>query len=150
MASSAALAGVLLTVGIQGLTAQTATPQVDREVMLFQDVDHKPRLLATHLLFYPRGLEHDSGTVTLMVVIDSTGVPVPGSAKVLPASASIFAGAARLTVEHERFEPGSFRGTPVNVLLQQDIKFRPGAVACDSIVTFEGADFCTSAPVARP
>jgi len=89
-------------------------------------VDVAPIMLTHPALEYPALLRSAGveGVVIVEVVIDSAGVPEPGSLRVVQASHQGFVAAATRAVLGARFRPGRARGKPVRVLIRQPIAFR--------------------------
>jgi|SRR6478736_2816081 len=90
------------------------------------DVDDVPVLRSAPAPRYPRVMAEAgiAGSVTLSFVIDTTGLVVAGSAKVVRSSHEAFVAAAEEAVYGSRFTPAKRRGEAVPVLVRQTVSFR--------------------------
>jgi protein TonB len=67
-----------------------------------------------------------SGRVGVEFVIDTAGVPEPGSITVTDANYSDFAEAAVKAIRESRFHPGTVQGCPVRVVVRTAVVFKSG------------------------
>lgn len=90
------------------------------------DVDDVPVLRSAPAPRYPRVMAEAgiAGSVTLSFVIDTTGLVVAGSAKVVRSSHEAFVAAAEEAVYGSTFTPAKRRGEAVPVLVRQTVSFR--------------------------
>lgn len=88
-------------------------------------VDEPPERISGPPLVYPAHLKRDliEGLVRVEFVIDTTGVPVPDSFKVLDATHPDFIPPARTVILGSRFRPGRVRGRAVPVLVGMPVTF---------------------------
>ena len=89
-------------------------------------LDQLPEPLSHPALHYPEALERKGveGRVWLQYIIDPAGTVRPGSILVLLTDGEDFTKAAVEAIEHSRFRPALYRGTPVSALAWQPITFR--------------------------
>jgi hypothetical protein len=140
-----ALAGTIVPSRVQA-----QAPAEESVVFLFQEVDRKPHLSATRVLYYPRGHSVGGASIELLAVIDTMGLAEAGSLKIVRATDSSFASAARMTLLSQQFTPGLFRGRKVRVLMQQNIRFDPKTVSCTSPVESPDGPLCADSTGAKP
>jgi hypothetical protein len=115
----------------------------ERYVVLYEEVDHKPRMLKGGALFYPADTSATPGKVSLELVVDTTGLVNPGSIRVTTTPDPAVTAAAKATVLGARYRPGRLRsGLAVRVLMRQDLSFKAITVPCDSIVTVDDTRLC--------
>ncbi len=120
------------------------------EVFLFQEVDARPKLRPGSVLYYPQAPGATAGRVTVLVVVDTTGRIDLASIRITASPSPAFSAAARAMLLSQRYSIGKVRGVPVRVLMQQDIRFRPGTVSCATAVSFEGTALCADSSRGRP
>lgn len=125
-------------------------PDSAGEVFLFQEVETRPKLRPGSVLYYPQTPDTIAGRVTAVVVVDTSGRIDPRSIQILASPSPAFSASARAMLLSQRYSIGRVRGKPVKVLMQQDIRFRPGTVACATVVTFEGTALCADSSQGRP
>ncbi len=113
-------------------------------VMLYEEVEQKPRMLKGGPVFFPADSAARPGKVTLELVVDTTGLVVPGTIRVTATPDPRFTAAAKAMVSGATYRPGKFRGVLVRVLMRQDLTFKPIALACDSTVTLDGTRLCVA------
>ncbi|MGH7675629.1 MAG: energy transducer TonB [Gemmatimonadales bacterium] len=65
-----------------------------------------------------------SGEAVIMVIVDSTGRVIPGTARVGHSTYADFEVPALHTVLNARYRPASVNGQPVPVIVQQPVRFR--------------------------
>jgi len=105
--------------------AQSRAP--DREVFLARELANPPRLRGYHVLYYRAEPLNRKVQVRVQFVVDTAGLPVPGTLRVTGAPDSSFAEATQMTVLARRYLPGWFRDTKIRVLMEERIIFEPTA-----------------------
>jgi protein TonB len=88
-------------------------------------VDERPERLSGPMPRYPEMLRQAGieGIVMLEFVIDTSGRVEEGSLKVLQSTNRAFEGPAKDVIRRSLYRPGRVRGTPVRVLVSQQIGF---------------------------
>lgn len=129
---------------------QAQAPAQESVVFLFQEVDRKPHLSATRVLYYPRDHSDRGASIELLAVIDTMGLAEAGSLKIVRATDSSFSSAARMTLLSQQFTPGLFRGRKVRVLMQQNIRFAPRTVSCTTPLDSADGPLCADSTGAKP
>lgn len=129
-------------------TAPVST-QAEGEVFLFQDLEQPPRLLPGTVLYYPSRTDSAGGNVTAMMVVDSTGTIDPGSIRILGSPSAGYEAAARASWMTQHFRPGRLNNQLVRVLMQQEIRFRPGIVRCPAPLDWNGIALCADSTSTR-
>lgn len=125
-----------------------AQAAAEGEVFLFQEVHQRPRLLPGSVLYYP-ATDSAGGRVTATVVVDSTGKIAPHTIQIAKSPSAAFTAAARATLLSQTYRPGKVSGHLVRVLMQQDLRFRRGAVTCPEPVVFEGVSLCADSTTGK-
>ena len=119
------------------------------DVFLFQEVPVRPKLQPGSVLYYPHTPDTTSGVVTVTLVVDTLGRVDPHSIRIMRSPSPAFTAAARAMVLSQSYSPGQLDQKRVQVLMQQDIRFRPGTVSCATVVIFEGVELCADSTTGR-
>jgi hypothetical protein len=134
---------------ILALLALTWAPRLvaqstdDNYVILYEEVDQKPKMLKGGSLFYPADPTVARGKVSLELIVDSTGRVDPGSIRVTSTPDPAFSAAAKALVLATHYRPGRLRnGVAVRVVMRQDLSFKAVTLPCDSIVTVDAVRLC--------
>lgn len=114
-------------------------------VILYEEVDHKPRMLKGGPVFYPADPNRTAGKVSLELVVDTTGLVDPVTLRVTATPDPHFSAAAKATVLAAHYRPGRLRsGLAVRVLMRQDLAFKTLAFPCDSIASVDDVRLCVA------
>ena len=131
---------ILALVPVTSVRAQSQAP--DGEVFLARELAHPPRLQGNRVLYFPADSFSRKVRVRVQFVVDTIGLPVPGSLRVTEAPDSSFAEATRMTVLARHYLPGTFRGNKIRVLMEDRITFKPTARPCNSLIDAHGQALC--------
>ena len=117
---------------------------ISGEVFLARELATPPRLQGPDIRYRPQAVASERLQVMLSFVVDTAGVPEPGSVRVTTTPDSAYAKAARLTILRRRYRPGAFRGIKVRVLIEDRLTFKPEATPCDSVVEVDNESLCAA------
>lgn len=96
--------------------------------------DRLPAFQSLPARYHPQGLEGQGGFVLLQFVVDTGGRVDTATIQVVRATDGRFIAAAKLMAVESRYAPGTERGIPARVMIQQPYRFKAGTV-CSRVVT---------------
>jgi len=115
-----------IAAGVAGGTGPV--PTVAGEVLTVAQVDDPPVAVSFPQPRYPPVMQQAGipGRVEIQFIVDTTGHMEPNSLKIISSTNKAFEEPAKEALLKALFKPGKSRGTPVRVLVQQIISFKPG------------------------